>query len=61
MAETSFYVSIFSSNYLSTYLHTDFSEFDYRCPLDRIDLLRKKEKIPPPPNDDEEEWDENYG
>ncbi|KAI5852832.1 hypothetical protein DFP73DRAFT_589893 [Morchella snyderi] len=31
------------------------------CPLDRIDLLKKKEPIPPPVDDDEEEWDENYG
>ena len=34
----------------------------YRCPLDRTDLLKKKEPlVPPPVEDEEEEWDDNYG
>lgn len=59
MAEASFYVSTLHTCIL-TYLLTPFGP-DYRCPLDRTDLLKKKVTIPPPLNDDEEEWDENYG
>ncbi|KAF2091426.1 hypothetical protein K490DRAFT_32117 [Saccharata proteae CBS 121410] len=30
------------------------------CPLDRKDLMKKKEPIPPPVDDDEEEWDDQF-